>query len=114
LLSARGNLNDIAWPKIPGLETFKGEVMHSAAWNQKFVLRFKFWFSSDVCRYDFKNKRIGVIGGGSSSIQIVPSLQKVKGTQLTCFVRSRTWISNPFGDSKFLNNRTFKQILTRT
>ena len=39
LLSARGNLNDISWPKIPGLETFKGEVMHSAAWNQKFVGR---------------------------------------------------------------------------
>jgi hypothetical protein len=37
LLSARGSLNDIAWPKIPGLETFKGEVMHSASWNQKFV-----------------------------------------------------------------------------
>lgn len=35
LLSARGNLNDISWPKIPGFETFKGEVMHSAAWNQK-------------------------------------------------------------------------------
>ena len=35
LLSARGNLNDIAWPKIQGFETFKGEVMHSAAWNQR-------------------------------------------------------------------------------
>ncbi|TVY37182.1 putative sterigmatocystin biosynthesis monooxygenase [Lachnellula occidentalis] len=84
LLSARGNLNDISWPKIPGFETFKGEVMHSAAWNQN---------------YDFKNKRIGVIGGGSSAIQIVPNLQKVEGTQLACFVRSRTWISNPFGDA---------------
>jgi cation diffusion facilitator CzcD-associated flavoprotein CzcO len=38
LLSARGNLNDIAWPKIPGLSSFKGEVMHSAAWNEKSVL----------------------------------------------------------------------------
>jgi cation diffusion facilitator CzcD-associated flavoprotein CzcO len=84
LLSARGNLNDFVWPKIPGFETFKGEVMHSAAWNQD---------------YDFKNKRVGVIGGGSSSIQIVPNLQKVEGVQLSCFVRSRTWISNPFGDS---------------
>ena len=37
LVSARGTLNDIAWPKIPGFETFKGEVMHSAAWNQEFV-----------------------------------------------------------------------------
>ncbi|KAG9237258.1 flavin-binding monooxygenase [Amylocarpus encephaloides] len=84
LISARGNLNDISWPNIHGLDSFKGELMHSAAWNQ---------------RYDFTNKKVGVIGGGSSAIQIVPSLQKLEGIQMTCFVRSRTWISNPFGDS---------------
>lgn len=54
---------------------------------------------ADIISYDFKNKRVGVIGGGSSSIQIVPNLQKLEGINLTCFVRSRTWISNPFGDS---------------
>jgi cation diffusion facilitator CzcD-associated flavoprotein CzcO len=35
LVCARGNLNDKAWPKISGFETFKGEVMHSAAWNEE-------------------------------------------------------------------------------
>ena len=35
LISARGTLNDIAWPKIHGLDSFEGAVMHSAAWNQK-------------------------------------------------------------------------------
>lgn len=35
LVAARGALNDIAWPKIPGLDCFKGEVMHSAAWNDE-------------------------------------------------------------------------------
>jgi cation diffusion facilitator CzcD-associated flavoprotein CzcO len=49
--------------------------------------------------YNFENKRIGVIGGGSSAIQIIPALQKTKGATLDCFVRSRTWISRPFGDS---------------
>ncbi|RDW84436.1 flavin-binding monooxygenase-1 [Coleophoma cylindrospora] len=83
LISARGGLNEISWPKIPGLESFEGEVMHSAAWNQD---------------YDFTNKNVGVIGGGSSSIQIVPKLQEVV-SKLSCFVRSRTWISNPFGDN---------------
>ncbi len=39
-----------------------------------------------------------MIGGGSSSIQIVPNLQKIEGVKMTCFVRSRTWISNSFGD----------------
>lgn len=37
LISARGNLNNIAWPEIEGLKSFKGEVMHSAAWNTSFV-----------------------------------------------------------------------------
>ncbi|POR38890.1 Uncharacterized protein TPAR_00894 [Tolypocladium paradoxum] len=83
VVAARGNLNDIAWPVIPGLETFKGKRMHSAAWDAD---------------YDFKGKKIGVIGGGSSSIQIVPELQKVEGAQLSCFVRSKVWISNRFGD----------------
>ncbi|KAF1977801.1 FAD/NAD(P)-binding domain-containing protein [Bimuria novae-zelandiae CBS 107.79] len=84
LISARGNLNTPAWPKIEGLETFKGEVMHSARWNED---------------YDFTNKRIGVIGAGSSSIQIVPSLQQLPGTHVSAFVRSKTWISPPFGHS---------------
>lgn len=66
-----------------------------------------------MCSYDFKNKRIGVIGGGSSSIQIVPNLQKVEGTQLACFVRSRTWISNPFGDGKSRYRTCVYIFLTR-
>jgi cation diffusion facilitator CzcD-associated flavoprotein CzcO len=36
VISARGNLNDAAWPEIEGLQTFKGEVMHSAKWNEKY------------------------------------------------------------------------------
>lgn len=38
-----------------------------------------------------------MIGSGSSSIQIVPSLQCLPGTQLSAFVRSKTWISPLFG-----------------
>lgn len=34
LISARGNLNTIAWPEIEGFKSFNGEVMHSAAWNE--------------------------------------------------------------------------------
>jgi cation diffusion facilitator CzcD-associated flavoprotein CzcO len=42
-----------------------------------------------------------VIGSGSSSIQIVPSLQRIAGTQVSTFVRSKTWISPPFGHQLF-------------
>ncbi|RAL66248.1 hypothetical protein DID88_005919 [Monilinia fructigena] len=88
LISARGSLNEISWPDIPGLSDFQGEVIHSAKWNQN---------------YEFKNKRVGVIGGGSSSIQIVPILQKLEGIRISCFVRSKTWISNPLGDGAMLS-----------
>lgn len=43
------------------------------------------------------NKRVAVIGGGSSSIQIVPELRKVDGLKLSVFVRHKTWITNRFG-----------------
>ena len=80
IVSARGNLNNKQWPDIPGLWDFKGEIMHSAAWNDD---------------YDFTNKRIGIIGSGSSAIQIVPKLQAKEGATLNCFIRNRTWISPP-------------------
>ncbi|EXJ79534.1 hypothetical protein A1O3_07813 [Capronia epimyces CBS 606.96] len=83
VISCRGSLNDFVWPDIPGIDSFKGEKMHSAAWNES---------------YDFRHKKIGVIGGGSSSIQIVPVLQKKEGTHVTCFVRNKVWISDRFGD----------------
>ncbi|KAK0632553.1 hypothetical protein B0T14DRAFT_560233 [Immersiella caudata] len=83
LLTARGQLNEISWPSIPGLETFSGKKMHSGAWDTS---------------YDFRNKKVAIIGNGSSAIQIIPSLQKVEGTSLTCFMRSPTWISGAFGD----------------
>lgn len=35
VISARGNLNTPSWPDIDGLKTFKGEVMHSAAWKEE-------------------------------------------------------------------------------
>lgn len=83
LISARGGLNDPKWPDCEGLSDFKGKILHSAMWDEK---------------YDFSNKKIGVIGGGSSAIQIIPNLQKLPGVRLSCFIRSKTWISPPFGD----------------
>jgi cation diffusion facilitator CzcD-associated flavoprotein CzcO len=37
VISARGFLTDPAWPTIPGLESFGGQVIHSARWEEKFV-----------------------------------------------------------------------------
>ncbi|KAF7347539.1 hypothetical protein MVEN_01510300 [Mycena venus] len=43
----------------------------------------------------WKDKRVGVIGVGSSAIQIVPALQP-KVRHLNNYVRGKTWISSPF------------------
>ncbi|KAI1330112.1 flavin-binding monooxygenase [Xylariaceae sp. FL0255] len=83
LILARGLLSNPSWPNISGLSTFEGELMHSAKWNAD---------------YNFKNKAVGVVGNGASAIQIIPSLQKVEGVQLSCFTRSKTWITNSFGE----------------
>ncbi|KAK0751690.1 hypothetical protein B0T18DRAFT_403175 [Schizothecium vesticola] len=86
-ITARGQLNDLKWPDIPGLDSFQGKMMHSGAWDKS---------------YDFRNKKIAIIGNGSSAIQIIPSLQKIEGTTLSCFMRSPTWISGEFGDQAMM------------
>lgn len=104
VIAARGGLNDYVWPKIDGLWSFKGKIVHSAAWDQSSETLLPSKFEKRLCanchsRFDYSNKRIGVIGGGSSAIQIVPQLQKLAGTKLSCFIRSKTWISTTFGAS---------------
>lgn len=81
LISASGVLNSWKYPKIPGLENFKGNLMHSATWDDS---------------YDLSDKKVAVIGGGSSAVQIIPSIQP-KVQKLTAFLRSPVWITTGFG-----------------
>jgi cation diffusion facilitator CzcD-associated flavoprotein CzcO len=37
LVSAKGGLNQIAWPQIKGLKQFAGKLMHSGAWDERSV-----------------------------------------------------------------------------
>lgn len=37
LVSARGSLSNPSWPDIAGLKDFRGEIMHSATWNDEYV-----------------------------------------------------------------------------
>lgn len=73
---------------IPGLETFKGQKVHSAQWDSNF---------------DYSNKRIAVIGNGSSGIQIIPQMAKLPGTEVFSFQRSPTYIYYRMPPSKLLN-----------
>ncbi|KAF5374223.1 hypothetical protein D9758_004660 [Tetrapyrgos nigripes] len=97
LITAIGILSRWQWPDIQGLETFQGKVVHSAQWETgegdnsptaKWEDTVKGW----------KDRKVAVVGVGSSAIQIVPSLQP-KVAHLSNFVRGKTWISSVFGQS---------------
>ncbi|THV06458.1 FAD/NAD-P-binding domain-containing protein [Dendrothele bispora CBS 962.96] len=95
LFTGIGALNRWDWPDIDGLETFQGKVIHSAQWKTgEGDDDPKAKWEDTVTQW--KDKKVAVIGVGSSAIQIVPSIQP-KVTQLANFVRGKTWISATFG-----------------
>jgi cation diffusion facilitator CzcD-associated flavoprotein CzcO len=71
------SLGPLNHPRLPaGIETFRGEVMHSARWNHG---------------YAFEGKRVAVIGSAASAVQIVPTLAAT-AARLTLFQRTPSWI----------------------
>ncbi|MGY1619824.1 flavin-containing monooxygenase [Geodermatophilus sp. SYSU D00691] len=76
LISAAGALADPTYPDIPGLETFEGDLMHSARWDDAVEL---------------EGRAVGVIGTGASAIQIVPAIQPAVGS-IAVYQRTAPWI----------------------
>lgn len=94
LISAVGQLNQPMYPKIKGLDRFRGEAFHSARWNHDAELT---------------GKSVAVIGTGASAIQFVPQIvPKVK--ELKLFQRSGAWVI-PKADRPFTG---FEQWLFET
>ncbi|CZR52655.1 related to monooxigenase [Phialocephala subalpina] len=79
-VSAPGRLNSIHFPPIPGLSDFKGKLIHTAAWDHN---------------YDYKGKKIAIIGNGASGQQILPNLVN-DVAHIDHYVRSKVWISPTF------------------
>lgn len=76
LISGMGGLSTPAYPNLPGVETFGGKMFHSQDWDHD---------------YDFKGKRVAVIGTGASAIQFVPEVAK-EAAQLDLYQRTPPWI----------------------
>ncbi|KAI0716074.1 hypothetical protein C8Q72DRAFT_867679 [Fomitopsis betulina] len=90
LFTCVGLLSRWKWPEIDGLEEFEGKLFHTTDFGDKG----RPW-QDNV--HDWADKRVGVIGVGSSAIQTVPALQpRVK--KIVNFVRGKTWLSTPFSD----------------
>lgn len=76
VIFATGPITESQIPKIPGLDTFKGEMFHSATWDHS---------------VDLTGKRVAVVGTGASAIQFIPQIQpKVKS--LVVFQRTAPWV----------------------
>ncbi len=76
VILAAGRLTEPRIPEVPGIDTFAGDLMHSARWRDDVPLA---------------GRRVAVIGTGASAVQLVPQLADVAGT-VTVFQRSAPWI----------------------
>lgn len=76
LVLACGRLAEPRIPAVPGLETFPGELMHTARWQPGTPV---------------SGRRVAVIGTGSSAAQLVPALAAA-GAHVLLFQRSAPWV----------------------
>jgi cyclohexanone monooxygenase len=71
-------------PGIRGIEDFKGRVFHSARWDYEYT-----GGNSDGGLDKLSDKKVGVIGTGTTALQIVPALAQA-AMRLTVFQRTPT------------------------
>lgn len=83
IVIAVGPLSNANIPPIAGMESFAGEVYHTAHWPHQGV--------------DFTGRHVGVIGTGSSGIQAIPCIAE-QARQLYVFQRSANY-SIPAGNA---------------
>lgn len=78
VITAGGALHKPKLPAVPGLETFKGHWFHTSRWDYDYT-------GDDLAR--LADKRVGLIGTGSTAIQCIPPLA---GSSERLFVFQRT------------------------
>ena len=84
VISATGILHHPAYPDIPGLDTFKGAMFHTTRWDDSVSL---------------EGKRVGIIGTGSTSAQIVGEITHKVG-HMSVFQRTPHWVG-PLPQKKY-------------
>jgi cation diffusion facilitator CzcD-associated flavoprotein CzcO len=76
LITAVGPLSAHTLPRIPGVDSFKGQSFHTYKWPHEEV--------------DFTGKRVAVIGTGATGVQVIQTIAPICG-QLTVFQRTANW-----------------------
>jgi cation diffusion facilitator CzcD-associated flavoprotein CzcO len=77
VIAATGVLHHPKIPDIKGLSSFAGRAMHTAQWDESVPL---------------EGKRIGIIGNGSTGVQMAVELGKRQSLETVHFQRNPQWI----------------------
>ena len=98
LITAVGVLSAPTLPRIPGVESFKGQSCHTHNWPKQPV--------------SFAGKRVAVIGTGATGIQTITEVAKT-AAHLTVFQRTAQW-SAPLHNAKVTQEemRTIRENYT--
>lgn len=78
VILAIGALSEPKTPDIEGVESFAGEAYFTSSWPRDKAV-------------DLRNKRVGVIGTGSSGVQVVPEVAKV-AREVFVFQRTANYV----------------------
>lgn len=88
VIAATGVLHHINQPEIPGLASFAGPALHTARWDDSLPL---------------EGRRVGVIGSGSTGVQMVSALAGV-ASRVVHVQRTPQWImpmpNTPYSDAE--------------
>jgi cation diffusion facilitator CzcD-associated flavoprotein CzcO len=76
LVSATGLFGPPKLPDIPGVESFAGQLMHTAQWDHS---------------VDLTGKRVAVIGTGATAIQLIPEIVD-RVARLDVYQRTPIWL----------------------
>ena len=75
-ISSMGMISHPVKPQLKGLDKFKGPIFHSSRWPEGL---------------EYKGKRIGIIGAGASTVQMVPAMAE-DAAEITVFHRTSNYI----------------------
>ena len=76
LISGMGMISEPVIPKIKGMDSFNGPLFHSSRWPEGL---------------DYEGKRVGIIGAGATTVQMVPVMAKT-AESVTVFQRTANFI----------------------
>lgn len=76
-VSAMGMISEPMIPDIKGIDRFRGPIFHSSRWPREGL--------------DYAGKRVGIIGAGATSVQMVPVIAET-AAQVTMFQRTPNYI----------------------